>query len=455
MNHSPAPDWPAPTLSPDEEWSATVRVPGSKSLTNRYLILAAVADAPSEIRGALDSRDSRLMMAALESLGARFDSTAHGLLVTPLSRGRDFTKVDPNYPEVSIDTGLAGTVMRFVPPLAAVLGIDTHFDGDPGARLRPMAPVIEAVRQLGSTVDDSDTGHLPFSLKTTRRPDSEPHRSGSPQHVVIDASASSQFLSALLLVGALLPHGLHVEHRGQGIPSMPHIDMTIATLQEFDIQVEQTGPSSWFVWPGTPRAHDVVVEPDLSNAGPFLAAAVVTGQKVTIPDWPAETTQGGDEWRTILPQFGAEVRRSGADLIVRGPQGGAWADAIPGIDIDLQGAGELAPTVAAIAALSSKPSRLRGIAHLRGHETDRLKALVTEIRRLGGMAEETEDGVTIDAPVRNGALFETYADHRMATAGAVIGLILPDVVVRDVETTSKTLPGFTEMWDEMLASREV
>lgn len=455
MNHSPARDWPAPTLSESDPWNATVRVPGSKSLTNRYLLLAAVADGPSEIRGALDSRDSRLMRKALEALGARFEDRDGLVMVSPL-RGKPSRGESRGATPVSIDTGLAGTVMRFVPPLAAALGVEAHFDGDPGARVRPMAPVIDAVRQMGATVNDSGTGQLPFSL-TPAGPgpeNTDETHDPRPRRISIDAGGSSQFISAILLVGSLIPNGLEIEHVGNGIPSMPHIDMTIATLEEFGIGVDVLGPTSWRVLPGVPRAHDVVVEPDLSNAGPFLAAAVVTGQRVVIPDWPASTTQGGDEWRKILPRFGAEVERDGNHLVVVGPRGGAWSGTMPGVDIDLSGAGELAPTVAAIAALSTRPSRLRGISHLRGHETDRLKALVTEIRRLGGSAKETEDGITIDAPVRQGGLVETYEDHRMATAAAIIGLVIPGVVVRNVDTTAKTLPGFTDMWSEMLGGRE-
>lgn len=453
MNLSPARDWPAPTLSSSDAWNATVRVPGSKSLTNRYLLLASVSDGPSEIRGALDSRDSRLMRSALEALGARFEDRDGRVRVSPVESERRGGV--PGASPVSIDTGLAGTVMRFVPPLAAALGVEARFDGDPAARVRPMAPIIDAVRQLGTSVDDAGAGCLPFSLAPAASgPEPSADTGGKPLRVTIDASGSSQFLSALLLVGSLFPNGLEVEHVGCGIPSMPHIEMTIATLEEFGIVVERLGPTTWRVLPGVPQAHDVVVEPDLSNAGPFLAAAVATGQRVVIPDWPTATTQGGDEWRRILPCFGAGVTRDGADLIVTGPPGGAWSGTLPGIDVDLSGAGELAPTVAAIAALSARPSRLRGIAHLRGHETDRLKALVTEIRRLGGSAHETEDGIAIEGPVRHGGVVETYEDHRMATAAAIIGLVIPDVVVRNVETTAKTLPGFTDMWTDMLGGRD-
>ncbi|WP_197964456.1 MULTISPECIES: 3-phosphoshikimate 1-carboxyvinyltransferase [Micrococcaceae] len=456
MNPSVARDWRAPVVFPDSSWSARVRVPGSKSLTNRYLFLAAIADGPSTLRGALESRDSNLMMEALERVGARFERDGQLVRVDPVSLDEHPSGGHARFPDtVEIDTGLAGTVMRFVPQLTAILGVPARFDGDAGARQRPMAPVIDALRQLGATVDDAGTGTLPFTI-LPRGAAAEGRERGEGTRVIhIDASTSSQFLSAAMLSGCLLPGGLTIRHEGSGIPSMPHVEMTIQTLAEYGVTVRTNHDSSWSVLPAIPRAHDVAVEPDLSNAGPFLAAAVVTGNTVTIPDWPATTTQGGDHWRRILPEFGAEVHRQGPDLKVTGPRGGALTGQLPGVDLDLSEAGELAPTVAAIAALAQQPSRLRGIGHLRGHETDRLKALVTEINRLGGRAEETEDGIRVLSPVRHGGLFETYEDHRMATAGAVIGLAVDGVVVENVDTTSKTLPDFTTLWEGMLEGGDI
>ncbi|MCP3425928.1 3-phosphoshikimate 1-carboxyvinyltransferase [Rothia sp. AR01] len=475
---APEEHWPAPVHEPSVPIDARVRVPGSKSLTNRYLLLAAIADGPSELTGALESRDSRLMMDALEPLGASFVHDGDRLRVLPLQRGprvdadpMDAVRADADPVDaapvsadpadaapagaapVDIDTGLAGTVMRFVPPLVAALGVPARFDGDPHARRRPMGPVIEAVRQLGAEVDDEGRGALPFAVRPAASGSGRPQTPGgegspAPAVVEIDASGSSQFLSAVLLSGCLLPGGVRVRHRGESVPSLPHVRMTLEVLAEYGIRTEDHGDGSWTVLPGVPRAHDVVVEPDLSNAGPFVAAAVVTGGSVAIPDWPESTTQGGDHWREILPRFGAEVRRDGADLVVTGdPEA---ASALPGIDIDLSEAGELAPTVAAIAALASGPSRLTGIAHLRGHETDRLKALVTEIERLGGAARELPDGLEITRAVGTGGVFRTYDDHRMATAAAVIGLRVPGVEVENIATTAKTLPDFPEMWTRML-----
>lgn len=447
MPHSPSPletgdgNWLAPTLQVPSGAQARVEIPGSKSLTNRYLLLAALADSPSLIHAPLHSRDSALMIAALKALGAQVEeletSSPFGpdLRVTPLN----FSDKTPR--QVSLDVGLAGTVMRFVPPLAALLAGSFHFDGDPHARKRPMLPIIQALRDLGLEVDDQGLGALPFTL----------HSPGSVSHqkISIDASGSSQFLSALLLVACRFEGGLTISHQGKPIPSMPHIEMTLELMRQVGITVDSSQQMSWTVAPGSFPGFEVTVEPDLSNAGPFLAAALVTGASVSIPHWPAQTTQGGNHWLEILPQFGAQLRLEDGQLTVTGPQGGSQAG-FPGLDLDLSEAGELAPTLAALMALSPEPSRIRGIAHLRGHETDRLAALTQEIYRLGGQAEEREDGIEILAPVSRGALMQTYQDHRMATAAAIIGLAQQGVVVENVATTSKTLPNFTGLWQAMI-----
>ncbi|WP_423817349.1 3-phosphoshikimate 1-carboxyvinyltransferase [Rothia nasimurium] len=434
-------DWLAPTVTVPGGAHARVEIPGSKSLTNRYLLLAALADSPSVIHAPLHSRDSQLMVAALTALGARFEEIETGsafgpdLRVTPL----DFSATIAR--EASIDVGLAGTVMRFVPPVAALLPGTFHFDGDEHARVRPMLPVIEALRGLGVEVEDAGRGSLPFTVVSA----------GSVQvpELTIDASGSSQFVSALLLAACRFERGLVLRHEGGPVPSMPHIEMTVETMRELGISVDFNGTDTWTVAPGGFPGFEVTVEPDLSNAGPFLVAAVATGASVTVPRWPESTTQGGDHWRKILPLFGAQVELADGNLTVTGPAGGA-ASGLPGVKLDLAEAGELAPTVAALIALSPATSVLSGVAHLRGHETDRLAALTAEINRLGGRAEETEDGIRVTAPVAHGTLMRTYADHRMATAAAVMGLVVPGIVVENVETTSKTLPNFTGLWQNML-----
>jgi 3-phosphoshikimate 1-carboxyvinyltransferase len=327
--------------------------------------------------------------------------------------------------------------MRFVPPVAALADGPVRFDGDPAARRRPMATVVTALRELGVAVDDDGDGRLPFIVHGRGRV-----RGG---RLRVDASASSQFVSGLLLVGACFEQGLVVEHVGPPIPSTPHVVMTVEALRDVGVVVDDGDPSTWRVDPGPVGALDVQVEPDLSNAAPFVAAAAVTGGRVRVPGWPQYTTQAGDVLRDLLDQMGAEVSLDRDGLTVEG------AAELYGIDADLADAGELTPTVAALAALADGPSQLRGVAHIRGHETDRLAALAAEINGLGGDVTETPDGLVIKPRPLHGGLFRTYGDHRMATAGALIGLRVPGVLVEDVETTAKTLPGFTGLWTAMLS----
>jgi 3-phosphoshikimate 1-carboxyvinyltransferase len=431
------PLWEAPLASGPLD--ARVEIPGSKSLTNRLLVLAALADGPGVLRGALRSRDADLMIGALRSLGVSITegdapSTLH---VTP----------GPLTGDVDVDCGLAGTVMRFLPPVAALATGPVRFDGDPPARVRPKAPVLRALHALGVEVTGPDgeglPSHLPFTIGG---------RGGlRGGQVDVDASASSQFVSGLLLAAARFEQGLSLRHVGTTLPSLPHIEMTVATLREVGVVVDDSRDGIWVVEPGPIAARDVRVEPDLSNAAPFLAAALVAGGSVSIPGWPAATTQPGALVPGLLEQMGGTSSLSdpstgsGTGVLTVTGDG-----TIHGIDVDLHAAGELAPTFAALAALADSPSRLRGIAHLRGHETDRLAALATEINRLGGQAEETRDGLVITPRPLRGAVWRSYADHRMATSGALLGLRVPGVQVEDVETTAKTLPGFAGLWQAML-----
>jgi 3-phosphoshikimate 1-carboxyvinyltransferase len=426
--------WAAPPAT--GPLAASVEVPGSKSLTNRLLVLAALADGPGVLRGALRSRDADLMIGALRALGVTITdgddpSTLH---VTPA----------PLTGDVDVDCGLAGTVMRFLPPVAALADGPVRFDGDPHARVRPMLPVLAALHALGVEVtgpaESSSTGafptHLPFTVVGRGA-----LRGGA---VDVDASASSQFVSGLLLAAARFEDGLTLRHIGTTLPSMPHIEMTVATLREAGVVVDDSRDGIWVVQPGTIAARDVRVEPDLSNAAPFLAAALVAGGSVSVPGWPTTTTQPGGLVPELLERLGGSATLTDGVLTVTGD------GTVRGVDLDLHAAGELAPTFAALAALADSPSRLRGIAHLRGHETDRLAALATEITRLGGQAEETRDGLVITPRPLHGDVWHSYADHRMATSGALIGLRVPGVQVEDVETTAKTLPGFTGMWASIL-----
>lgn len=423
---SPDPfDWSAPAASGPVD--ATVTLPGSKSLTNRFLVLAARASGVSRLRAPLRSRDTLLMAQAVRSLGAAVEDVEDGdWLVTPGSSTGGAT----------VDCGLAGTVMRFVPPLAALSSGVVRFDGDPQARTRPMGPALDALRALGVTVDDGGRGALPFDIVGTGSV-----RGGS---VTLDASASSQFISALLLSGAHYDDGVTVHHDGKPVPSQPHLDMTVEALRDAGADVDDSEPNTWRVEPGPLNPLDVQIEPDLSNAAPFLAAALVTGGRVHVPGWPQHTTQAGDDIRDILDQMGAEVTLGRDGLTVSAPDG------FGGVDLDLHDASELTPVVAALAALAQGPSIIRGVAHIRGHETDRLAALARELTALGATVDETEDGLRITPRPLSPGTFHTYADHRMVMAAAVLGLAVPGLVVEDVGTVAKTLPTFTDLWDSML-----
>jgi 3-phosphoshikimate 1-carboxyvinyltransferase len=425
------PTWPAPYA--ERPVDATVALPGSKSLTNRYLVLAALAGQPSRLRAPLRSRDTLLMASALARLGTGFADAPGD---SPF--GDDWL-VEPGRlcGDADVDCGLAGTVMRFLPPVAALAAGDVRFDGDPRARERPMRPVLDALRALGVDVDDDGRGGLPFTLHGRGRV-----RGGV---VEIDATSSSQFVSGLLLAAARFDEGLTVRHVGERIPSQPHVAMTVEALRDVGVVVDDSTPDTWRVEPGQIGALDVQVEPDLSNAAPFLAAAAVTGGRVTVPGWPQWTTQAGDTMRDLLDSMGAEVRLDRSGLTVRG------TGELYGVEADLHDAGELTPVVAAIAALADSPSRLSGVAHLRGHETDRLAALAKELDALGGDVTQTEDGLLIRPRPLHGGVFGTYDDHRLATAAAVLGLRVRGVGVENVETTAKTLPGFAELWTAMLA----
>lgn len=404
--------------------TATVTVPGSKSITNRALLLAALSDGGGTLTGALRSRDSRLMIDALRALGVPVDDGGDQVIVGPHAGLTGPARVD---------CGLAGTVMRFVPPAAVLADGDVRFDGDPRARERPMNTVLDALRHLGASIEGDA---LPFTVQ------GKGGLAGGA--VTIDASASSQFVSGLLLAGARYEAGVTVHHDGKPVPSLPHIDMTVQMLREAGVTVDDATPNTWRVEHGPVAARDWAIEPDLSNATPFLAAAAVTGGSVTVPGWPAKTTQPGDVFGDIAERMGCTVRRDAGGLTVTGP------DRLTGIDVDLHDVGELTPTVAALAVLADGPTVLRGIAHLRGHETDRLAALVAEITDLGGDADETEDGIEIRPRPLHGGLWHAYEDHRMATAGAVVGLLVEGVEVDDIATTAKTLPDFAAMWTDML-----
>ena len=418
--------WPAPFRGRTPV-HAHVTIPGSKSVTNRALILASLATSPSTIRKPLISRDSELMSAGLSALGISITGSDEAWQITPA----------PLRGPARVDVGNAGTVMRFLPPLAAFAQGDISFDGDPRSYERPLGPVIKALEELGIEIEHGGRYSLPMVIKARGKV-----KGGA---LTIDASASSQFLSALLLVAPSMEEGITVTHRGGALPSMPHIEMTVAMLRDFgaDVTVDPAA-QTWSVKAGALHGKDLVIEPDLSNASPFLSIAMVCGGSITISDWPRATTQPGDQLRDIFTQMGATVELNDDGLTLTG------GSSIHGIDIDLHDVGELTPSIAALAALADSPSHLRGIGHLRLHETDRLAALTREINSLGGNVVEEETALHITPAPLHAGVFHTYEDHRLATAGAVIGLVTPGVEVENVATTRKTLPDFPGLWNSLV-----
>jgi 3-phosphoshikimate 1-carboxyvinyltransferase len=410
---------------------ARIEVPGSKSTTNRALVIAALADGPSTLTAPLHARDTILMVDALRAMGTEIAASGPG--------GSDWTVTPGALHGADVNVGLAGTIMRFLPPLAALADGRVRFDGDAAARRRPMATMLDALAQLGVPVVDDGLGLLPFVVYGLGRV-----RGGI---VRIDASSSSQFVSGLLLSGARFEEGIDVVHVGRKeVPSTPHLEMTIAMLREAGVDASAPEPGRWTVAPGPIGAHQWVIEPDLSNAAPFLAAALVAGGHVTVEGWPSSTTQAGDRLRTLLADMGADVHLSEHGLTVTG------SGVIHGITADLHDVGELTPTLAALAALADSTSTFTGIAHLRGHETDRLAALRKELTSLGGEVDELADGLVIHPRPLHGGMWQSYADHRMATAGAILGLEIDDIEIDDIECVGKTLPDFPGRWADLLVA---
>src|SRR4051812_377270 len=358
------------------------------------------------------------MAAGLRALGVEIAQDGADWLVTP----------QPLRGPAEIDAGLAGTVLRFLPPVAALATGPVRVDGDARLRDRPNAGLIAGLRNLGVEVDDGGRGKAPFTVHGTGRV-----RGGV---VEVDASESSQVVSGLLLAAPRFDDGIDLTLTG-GVPSMPHVEMTVTTLREHGVEVTSRGPA-WRVSPGPIAARDVVIEPDLSNAAPFLAAALVTGGRVTVRDWPAVTTQPGAQLDRLLSAMGATVERTGDGLQVTGGAG------IRPLVADLGEVGELTPVLAALCALADGPSRLTGIGHLRGHETDRLQALDEVLTAVGATVEQLPDGLVVEPGPGRPARLGSYADHRMVMAAAVLGLGIDGVEVGDPGAVGKTLPDFVE-----------
>ena len=412
---------------------ATLRLPGSKSISNRALMLAALSYSPAVLRGVLKARDTSLAIAALRVLGSSLDEFG-----TDLAVSGGF--IEPGS-RVSVDVGNAGTVMRFLPAVAALSAASVAFDGDPRARERPIGALLAGLRTLGVAIDDGGRGALPFTIDG-----SGSVRGGA---VTLDASGSSQLVSGLLLAAARFDRGIEVRHEGPPVPSLPHIEMTVRMIAAAGAEVEVGAgerPDFWRVRPGRLDLGDFTVEPDLSNAGPFLAAALVTGGSVTVRDWPANSLQPADAILDVLTRMGGVVSHGPDGLTVTG------SGVVNPIEADLRDIPELCLPLTSVAALGSGPSTFTGVGHTRLQETDRLAAITKEINALGGDVTELPDSLTITPrPLRAepGHAFESYDDHRMVMAAAVLGLAVPGIEVTNAATVGKTFPDFTALWGEL------
>ncbi|NBY50067.1 MAG: 3-phosphoshikimate 1-carboxyvinyltransferase [Actinobacteria bacterium] len=417
--------WSAPYRA-SKPISGAITIPGSKSVTNRALVLSALASSPSTLRKGLRSRDTDLMIKALSSLGVTIKIEEDLWKITPA----------PLMGPASIDVGNAGTVMRFLPPLASLAKGLISFDGDPRSHQRPLGPVIKALENLGVSIEHQGRYSLPMVINGAG------YLTGG--EVEIDASSSSQFLSSLLLVAPLMKQGLKIKNVGKNLPSKPHIEMTIAMLAQYGAVVDTSIANQWSVEPTKLSGVDLVIEPDLSNAAVFMAAPILCGGEVIIKDWPRRTTQPGDQLRQIFSEMGGVIDFVDQGLRVRS------TGQIRGIDIDLGDVGELTPVIAALACFADSPSHLRGIGHLRLHETDRLSALKSELTALGAEVIEEESALRIHPKPMKSGVFHTYEDHRLATAGALIGLAVDGVEVENIETTKKTITDFPALWSQLL-----
>jgi 3-phosphoshikimate 1-carboxyvinyltransferase len=436
--------WAAPAAAGPVR--ARIWLPASKSITNRALVLAALSDRPARIANPLRARDTLLAAEALRALGTEVTDDADGSPAVSISGWRVTAGQPPAGSRVSVDVGNAGTVMRFLPAVAALTSAQVHFDGDERIRQRPVGPILAALRDLGARIEDDGRGAAPFTVLGQGGV-----RGGT---VTLDASGSSQLISGLLLAAPRFGQGIEIRHEGPPIPSAPHIAMTVRMLQAAGAEVTETRsgveerPDGWRVRPGGLDLGSVTVEPDLSNAGPFLAAALVTGGTLSLPGWPQDSLQAAGPILDVLTRMGARCEVGADGLTVSGP------DTVRGITADLRDVAELAPVLTAAAALAGTPSVFTGLAHTRRHETDRLAALAKEINALGGDITELPDGLRIrPRPLRAAERpFGTYDDHRMVMAAAVLGLAVPGLRVAGVQTVAKTFPDFTDVWTDMLGA---
>jgi 3-phosphoshikimate 1-carboxyvinyltransferase len=423
---------PRPAAGPID---ATVAVPGSKSITNRALLVAALADGPSELTGALHSDDTRYMAAALNALGVPVETDEVGARFVVQGGGGTFPVAAGD-----LFVGNAGTAMRF---LTAALPLGRGFyriDGVPRMRQRPIQPLLGALRDLGAdAASELGTGCPPVVVRAGGLPGGRCAMAGN---------ASSQYFSALLLVGPYAARGIEVEVVGD-LVSKPYLPMTAAVMAAFGVAAE-LDTAAWrrlAVRPGqryTGRAY--AVEPDASNASYFFAAAAVTGGRVRVEGLGRRSTQGDLRFVDVLAAMGATVEETDAAVEVRGPAGGR----LRGVDLDLGAISDTAQTLAAIAPFAEGPTTIRGVAHARLKETDRVAAMATELRRLGQEVEEFPDGLRIVPRPLLPADVSTYDDHRMAMSFAVAALRAPGLRLRDPGCVAKTFPDFFQRLDALV-----
>ena len=401
---------------------ATVEVPGSKSITNRALVAAALASGRSVLSRALSADDTAAMAAALARLGIGVErDAASGDVV--VDGGCERLRPGP----VELDARLSGTTARFLLPVLALGRGRYRLDGLAALRARPMAPGLRALRDLGvEVVEEGEPGHLPVTVVGAEL---------AGGTVRVPGAVSSQFVSGLLLAGPATRRGVRVELE-QPVVSRPYLGLTLATMEAFGAEVDGDVERGVDVAPGGYRARRHAIEPDASSASYFFAAAVVCGGRVRVPGLGRQSAQGDLAFVDVLEAMGADVRREDGFVEVRsGPS-------LSGVDVDMADLSDTAQTLAAVAVFASSPTRVRGIGFIRAKETDRIAAVVSELRRCGIRAEEHGDGFTVHPGLPRPAVIETYDDHRMAMSFTLLGLRAPGIEIADPGCVGKTFPGF-------------
>lgn len=428
---------PMPVTPMEGPLDATVAVPGSKSITNRALVCAALADGESVLHQALDADDVAAMRDGLAALGIQVeeagppDEIGNVTLAVRGCAGR------PTADVAVVDARHSGTTSRFLMPVAALTTGVVRVDGSLGLRARPMGPAIDALRQLGVTVTDAGSpGHLPVDI-------SDGPVAGGEREV--PGSASSQFLSGLLMAGPAMRTGLVVRVAGP-LVSRPYVDMTVAVMERFGVTVERPDRDTFAIEPQTYRATELAIEPDASAASYAFAAAAIVGGRVTVEGLGTSTLQGDLRFVDVLESMGASVERHPDRTTV------AVEGTLRGIHVDMRHISDTAQTLAVVAAFAEGPTRVTGIGFIRGKETDRIAAVVTELRRLGIDAEEELDGFLVRPGPLRPAVVETYDDHRMAMAFALAGLRAPGIRIADPGCVAKTFPGFWAFLERLRAA---